>query len=110
MTVTKNDLALQMSERLAIEPEDALTVVEAILGEIADGLTEGGYWELRNFGVFKLKRRAPRAGRNIATGERLPVPSRQDIVFKPGKEMRLRVDNAPTIVRPKPRLTSGKGR
>ena len=101
MTITKHDIAQQMSDRLEIDPRIAGNAVEAILATISNALVEGEYWELRNFGVFKLKQRAPRMGRNIHTGDNIPVPSYRDVVFKPGKEMLDRVADAPKIVRPK---------
>ena len=103
MTTTKHDISQQLSERLTIDPKIANKAVEAILATISDALVEGEYWELRNFGVFKLKQRAPRLGRNIHTGDNIPVPSYRDVVFKPGKEMLERVADAPKIVRPKSR-------
>lgn len=101
MTATKRDLAEQMSERLGIHPEEGLKAVELILDVLADALIEGNYWEMRNFGVFKLKQRSTRMGRNIHTGEKVPVPSYRDVIFKPGKVMLERVAAAPRIVRPK---------
>jgi integration host factor subunit beta len=101
MTTTKHDISQQLSERLSLDPKEANRAVESILATISDALVEGDYWELRNFGVFKLKQRAPRLGRNIHTGDNIPVPSYRDVVFKPGKEMLLRVADAPKIVRPK---------
>ena len=71
------------------------------LDVLADALVEGHYWEMRNFGVFKLKQRSRRMGRNIHTGEKVPVPSYRDVVFKPGKVMLERVAKAPLVVRPK---------
>ncbi len=103
MTTTKQDIAQQMSERLEIEPKHAMQSVETLLAVISDALVEGEYWELRNFGVFKTKQRAPRLGRNIHTGEDIPVPSYRDVVFKPGKEMLVRVAAAPKVTKPKSR-------
>lgn len=101
MTITKRDIAQQVSERLNIHPQEGLKAVETILDVLVDALVEGQYWEMRNFGVFKLKQRSTRIGRNIHTGEKVPVPSYRDVVFKPGKEMLERVADAPKIVRPK---------
>jgi len=101
MTATKRDIAEQMSERLNIRPEDGLKAVEVLLDVLADALVSGQYWEMRNFGVFKLKQRSRRMGRNIHTGEKVPVPSYRDVVFKPGKEMLELVAKAPLVVRPK---------
>ncbi|NLV43850.1 MAG: integration host factor subunit beta [Candidatus Hydrogenedentes bacterium] len=101
MTATKRDIAEQMSERLGIHPDEGLKAIETILDVLADALVEGNYWEMRNFGVFKLKQRSRRMGRNIHTGEKVPVPSYRDVVFKPGKVMLERVAKAPLVVRPK---------
>lgn len=101
MTATKRDIAEQMSERLGIHPDEGLKAIETILDVLADALVEGHYWEMRNFGVFKLKQRSRRMGRNIHTGEKVPVPSYRDVVFKPGKVMLERVAKAPLVVRPK---------
>lgn len=110
MTATKRDIAEQISERLGIYPEEGLKAVENILAVVTNVLEEGNYLEMRNFGVFKLKQRSPRLGRNIHTGEQVPVPSYRDVVFKPGKIMLERVAKAPQIVRPKPRKgTASKG-
>lgn len=101
MTVTKRDIAQQMSEKLDISPQEGMRAVETILSVLSEGLIGGGYWEMRNFGVFKTKQRSTRLGRNIHTGEKVPVPSYRDVTFKPGKEMLKRVAEAPHIVRPK---------
>lgn len=103
MTTTKQDIAQQMSERMAIEPEDAIAALESLLSVISDGLVEGGYWELRNFGVFKWKQRAPRTGRNIHTGASVPVPAYRDVLFRPGKVMLEQAARASKIARPAPR-------
>ncbi len=47
--------------------------------------------ELRNFGVFEVKRRAPRKARNPRTGDKVFVPEKYVVTFKPGKEMEERV-------------------
>ncbi len=110
MTATKRDVADQLSERLGMSPEEGLNAVENILTVLADVLAEGNYLEMRNFGVFKLKQRSPRLGRNIHTGEQVPVPSYRDVVFKPGKVMLERVAAATQIVRPKLRKKADPGR
>jgi integration host factor subunit beta len=54
-------------------------------------LASGGRIELRNFGVFEVRRRKPRKARNPHTGERLAVPERLVVTFKPGRAMEERV-------------------
>jgi integration host factor subunit beta len=58
---------------------------------IIDALASDGRIELRNFGVFEVKRRAPRKARNPKTGDRVSVPEKLVVTFKPGKEMEQRV-------------------
>ena len=103
MTTTKSDIAQQMSEYMDIEPEEAVSAIESLLSIISETLVAGGHWELRNFGVFKLKQRAPRTGRNIHTGDSIPVPPYRDVIFKPGKTMLENVSRAPEITAPAPR-------
>lgn len=100
---TKRDIAQQMSEKIEIRTEDTVKYIEEILEILAEKLIENQYWELRNFGVFRLKQRSVRMGRNIHTGEQVPVAPYKDIVFKPGKFMIKRIQEAPRIVKPKPR-------
>ena len=50
-------------------------------------LISEGRIELRNFGVFEVKARAPRKARNPRTGDKVYVPSKNVVTFKPGKEM-----------------------
>lgn len=103
MTTTKKDIVQQMSERLEITPAHALRSAEMIFDILADALVEGEYWELRNFGVFKTKERAARMGRNIHTGEDVPIPAYRDLVFKPGREMLCRVNQLSQFTQPKRR-------
>jgi len=63
-------------------------VVQGTLDHLIAGLKEGKTVELRNFGVFKIRQRAPRRGRNPKTGQEVPVPSKRVVVFKPGLLMR----------------------
>lgn len=92
-----------MSERLERPSVETQKSVEAIFDILGDALVDGEYWEIRNFGVFKTKQRAPRTGRNIHTGEKVPVPSYLDVIFKPGRLMLKRVAQAPRFTQPKRR-------
>src|SRR5688572_20365522 len=62
-------------------------IVQLTLDEIIKTLVEDGRIELRNFGVFEVKKRAPRKARNPRTGDKVYVPSKNVVTFKPGKEM-----------------------
>ena len=71
---------------------DLENVVNAILDEIAAALARGDRVELRGFGAFSVKRRSARAGRNPRTGEYVSVAQKSLPFFKPGKEMRVRLN------------------
>ena len=62
-----------------------------VFNGIIEALVKDGQIELRNFGVFKVKKRKPRKGRNPRTGEKVLVPERTVVTFKAGQEMEERV-------------------
>ena len=88
MTLTKKELVLAVSSRTGITQVDVKQVFQSALDYLIESLKQGQTVELRNFGVFKVKQRAPRRGRNPKTGEEVPVPSKRVVVFKPGLLMR----------------------
>lgn len=67
-------------------------VVSAFFDAIVDQLAEGGRVELRGFGAFSTRQREARTGRNPRTGEPVDVPAKRVPYFKPGKEMRERLN------------------
>ena len=88
MTLTKKDLVLAVARDTGITQVDVKRVVQRALDQLVENLKEGKTVELRNFGVFKVRQRAPRRGRNPKTGQEVPVPSKRVVVFKPGLLMR----------------------
>lgn len=74
-----------------LRAEEVEQVVDIFFDEIAKRLAEGGRVELRGFGAFSTRERAPRTGRNPRTGETVSVPGKRVPYFKPGKEMRERL-------------------
>ena len=91
MTLTKKELVLLVAQETGITQVDVKRVIQRTLDRVIDTLKEGKTIELRNFGVFKVRQRAPRRGRNPKTGEEVPVPSKRVVVFKPGLLMRLHI-------------------
>ncbi|NVD44570.1 integration host factor subunit beta [Qipengyuania atrilutea] len=71
-----------------LRAEEIEQVVDIFFDEIAKRLADGGRVELRGFGAFSTRERAPREGRNPRTGETVSVPAKRVPYFKPGKEMR----------------------
>ncbi len=72
--------------------EEVEKVVDIFFDEIANRLADGGRVELRGFGAFSTRSREARTGRNPRTGEAVPVPAKRVPYFKPGKEMRERLN------------------
>lgn len=93
MSLTKRDLILHLAEKLGMQQNDVAKIVDTALATIADSLAEGNRWELRDFGVFEVKSRQPRKGRNPRTGEEAVVPKRKVVAFRAGKRMRERIAN-----------------
>lgn len=89
--MTKKDIILRVSDETNLKQIDVKKVVQKTLDYIVDALSRGEKIELRNFGVFKIKQRKSRTGRNPRTGQVVPVPPRKVVVFKPGLEMKNKV-------------------
>ena len=68
-----------------------MTPLSKVFESMIETLVKDGRIELRNFGVFKVKKRKPRQGRNPRTGEKVLVPERTVVTFKAGEEMEERV-------------------
>jgi nucleoid DNA-binding protein len=92
--MTKKEIAKKISEQSGITVLVALEAVQMVFDGIIETLLEEGRIELRNFGVFEVKRRRARKARNPRTGERLSVPERRVVTFKPGREMEARVNQS----------------
>ncbi len=87
--MTKRDLVVRISEKTALGQDKVLEVVQLTLDYISDSVAKGKKVELRNFGVFVVKSRKARVGRNPHSPEvDVPIPPRSVVKFKPGKEMR----------------------
>ncbi|HXI71068.1 MAG TPA: HU family DNA-binding protein [Verrucomicrobiae bacterium] len=92
MTLTKRDLVVRISEETGLVQSQVFDVVQKTLDSITEALTKGGKVELRNFGVFEVKIRKARVGRNPNKPETdVPIPARSMVRFKAGKEMRAEV-------------------
>ena len=89
--MTKRDLAGKVAEKTRITQLITLKVIAGVFNEITEILASGGKIELRNFGVFKVKSRKERMGRNPRTGEKVPIPPRRIVYFKAGKVLKEKV-------------------
>ena len=90
--MTKRDLANRISDETGLGQQEVLSVVQKTLDYLIEELAQGRTVELRNFGVFEVKTRKARVGRNPnAPDVDVPIPARAVVKFKPGKEMRAAV-------------------
>src|SRR5581483_630351 len=85
--VTKKEIVKKISEEIGLTQLKTKDIVQRTLDAIIQTLVSEGRIELRNFGVFEVKRRAPRKARNPRTGDKVYVPAKNVVTFKPGKEM-----------------------
>ncbi|MCX5686606.1 MAG: integration host factor subunit beta, partial [Candidatus Omnitrophica bacterium] len=89
--MTKKDIVLKITEETDIKQVDVKKVVQRTLDHITGALSGGKTVELRNFGVFKVKTRKPRIGRNPKTGTTVSIPERKVVTFKAGMVMKKKV-------------------
>ena len=89
--MTKKEIVKTISEEIGLTQLKTKEIVQKTFDAIIDTLVEDQRIELRNFGVFEVKRRAARKARNPRTGEKVFVPEKFVVTFKPGKEMEERV-------------------
>ncbi len=89
--MTKKEIVRAISEQIGLTQLQTKEIVQKTFDAIVNTLVKQRRIELRNFGVFEVKRRAPRKARNPRTGARVEVPAKFVVTFKPGKEMEQRV-------------------
>ena len=100
--MTKKEIVKQISDEIGLTQLKTKDIVQRTLNAIIQTLVTEGRIELRNFGVFEVKRRAPRKARNPRTGDKVSVPAKNVVTFKPGKEMedlvrRMNPENLPLL-------------
>lgn len=86
--MTKRELVIDVAERLGFTQNEVADVVQATLDAIVESLAEGERLEIRNFGVFEVKTRDARMGRNPRTGQEVPIHQKRVATFKPGKALK----------------------
>ena len=89
--MTKKEIVKTISEAIGMTQLKTKEIVQKTFDAIVETLVEDRRIELRNFGVFEVKERAARKARNPRTGQRVDVPEKFVVTFKPGKEMEEKV-------------------
>ena len=91
--ITRSELVESLAEQFPqLLPRDVELAVKTLLDTMTQALAEGKRIELRGVGSFVLLHRPARAGRNPKSGEKVLIPEKRVPHFKPGKELRERVD------------------
>ena len=89
----RSELVARLQEEFApMRAAEVEHAVDIVLDEIGQALAEGGRVELRGFGAFSVRKREARTGRNPRTGAAVKVAAKRVPFFKPGKELRLKVN------------------
>ena len=90
--MTKRELVMQIAEETGLTQQQVFAVLQKTLDHITEGLIKGDTVEFRDFGVFSVKLRKPRVGRNPNKPEvPVQIPPRKIVKFKPGKLMKAKV-------------------
>lgn len=86
-TITKKELIDRIAADSKLSRTQIKDVVQKLLDQVIEELASGHRIELRDFGIFEPKQRAPRTAQNPRTLERVAVPARRTVKFKPGRKM-----------------------
>ncbi len=91
--ITKSELIEKIAQKQGhLQHKDIELSVKSVIEQMSDALSSGERIEIRGFGSFSLHFRPPRVGRNPKTGETVSLPGKYVPHFKPGKELRERVN------------------
>ena len=96
--MTKSELIESLAKRqIQLAYKDVELAVKTILEHMANALSNGERIEIRGFGSFSLHYRPPRVGRNPKSGDPVSLPAKYVPHFKPGKQLRDRIDQTRDI-------------
>jgi integration host factor subunit beta len=99
--MVKSEMVQALSKKMPdYQERDVESALNCIVNQMVDALVKGERIEIRGFGSFDLRQRPPRIARNPKTGESVQLPAKAAVHFKPGREMRDRV-NVPCGLLPK---------
>jgi len=89
--LTKAELVREVAEKTGMTKKDTALLVNTLFETIMDALSKGEKVQIAGFGIFEVKERAERVGRNPRTGEEIKIPPRKVPVFRVGKELKTKV-------------------
>ncbi len=92
MALTKADMAESLFNKLGLNKKEARELVALFFQELEASLAVGEQVKLSGFGNFDLRDKNARPGRNPKTGEKVRIPARRVVTFRPGQKLRARVE------------------
>lgn len=92
--MNKEEMVGALSQKARLTRKDSETAIDAVFEIITDALSNGDKVQIVGFGVFEVKDRAPRVGRNPKSNVPVNIPARKMPVFKPGKPLKEAVDSS----------------
>jgi len=84
----KIDLVRDLAQKLKIKDKEALFILDSLLESIKETILKNDRLEIRDFGVFQIKNRKKRMGRNPKSKKEYPIPPHKALSFKPGRKLR----------------------
>ena len=96
-TVSKKELASRIADSTQAKQVMVKHIIQAFLDEIINELSKGNRLEFRDFGVFETRTRAARTAQNPKTLERVEVPAKRTVKFKPGRLLRQGLEGSPHV-------------
>ena len=84
----KIDLVRDLAQKLKIKDKEALTIIDNLIECMKETIIRYGRLEIRDFGVFEVKKRKQRVGRNPKNKKEYPIPAHNAVTFKAGKEIK----------------------
>ena len=100
-TITRAHLSASVYQEVGLSRNESTALVESVLDEIADVLSQGEMVKISSFGSFSVRKKRERLGRNPKTGEEVPISSRQVLVFRPSHVLKDRVNEKLSKTPPK---------
>jgi nucleoid DNA-binding protein len=88
MAVLLSDLIQTVAEKTGVSQDQTREVIHTMLTAIGEGLVTDEEARLSDFGVFEVRRMRPRYGRNPRTGERITIPGKAEVRFRPGSALK----------------------
>ncbi len=97
-TITRADLVQALYEEIGLSRDECAGMLETFLKEVTTSLVDGESVKISSFGVFEVRQKVERVGRNPKTGVEVPIERRRVVVFKPSNNLKAGINDTGTAV------------